>query len=242
MEEVIFWRGGEEAAVIDIELALLQIDEAAEALYVPVLLALGEHLQPQTLEQGIEMLWVLLLHYLCGQAAADGEEQQRDQGIDGLLPEGKAGKLLLLQAGDAGVDLDGILRVEDGILRHGKAPGRTLIGRKVKIAVAEPVDGLVVLGAARGIEDAGVLLCDGDSVSIIDLHGGLEQEEQIIPASPGAEDGVEIVVRPVVFAEIQCVHGALLLMSLLRISISHDRKKSQMKRKKGDGISGRTGL
>ena len=88
------------------------------------------------------------------------------------------------------------------------------IGRKVKIAVAEPVDGLVVLGLAGSIEDAGILLRYNDSVPCIDLHGGLEQEEKIIPASLRTEDGVEIVVRPVVFAEIQCVHGPLLMLWL----------------------------
>ena len=53
VEKVIFWCRGEEISVIHIELALLQIDAPAEALYVPVLLALGKHLQPQILEQGI---------------------------------------------------------------------------------------------------------------------------------------------------------------------------------------------
>jgi hypothetical protein len=85
--------------------------------------------------------------------------------------------------------------------------GRAFIGRKVKIIVAEPVHGLIVLRHAWGIEDAGVLFCDYNLVFKIDFHGGFELEEEVIPASCRAVNGVIVLIGTVVFAEIQSVHG-----------------------------------
>ena len=127
--------------------------------------------------------------------------------MDGFLPVGKAGEMFLLQAGYQRIDLHGIFRIEHRIFRHGKALGRAFIGRKVKIIVAEPVHGLIVLRHAWGIEDAGVLFCDYNIVFKIDFHGGFELEEEVIPASCRAVNGVIVLVGTVVFAEIQSVHG-----------------------------------
>ena len=90
MEEVVFGRGGKKAAVIDVKLAFLQIDNLAEAFYIPVFLTFCEHLQAQVLKQGVEMADVLLLHGLLCHAPADGEEQQGDQSMDEFLTEREA--------------------------------------------------------------------------------------------------------------------------------------------------------
>lgn len=212
VEEVIFWRGGEEAAVVDVELAFLQVHPSAEAFYVPVLFAFREHFQAQALEQGIEMPGLLFLRRLLGQTTADGDKQQGHQGVDGLVPVGEAGEVFLLQAGNQGIDLHGVFWVEHRIFRHGKAAGGILIGRKVKIAVAELLDGLIVLGGTLGVEDAGIFLCDYYLVFHIDFHGGLELEEKIIPAPSRAENRVVVVIGPVIFTEIQLIHGMLLIL------------------------------
>lgn len=182
-EKVIFWRGGKEAAVIDIKLAFFQVGLSAEPLDIPVFFALGEHLKAQALKQGIEMPGLFLLRSLLGHAASNGEEQQSDQGMDGFLPVGQAGEILLLQTGDKVVDLHGIFRIKNGIFRQGKEPGGIFIGRKVKIVVPESMDSLIMLGHAGSIEDAGILLCDYNFVVMIDFHGGLKLEKEIIPAS-----------------------------------------------------------
>lgn len=133
--------------------------------------------------------------------------------------------------GDTGINLRGIPRIKNGILRYGKGLGRVYIGRKMKIVILESMNCLVMLRRIWRIENAGIFLCDGDSVPQVDLHGSLEPEKKVISASGGAVDSVIVVVKSIVFTEIQLVH-VLHIPFRLFFSLPYHRKKSQTKRRK----------
>lgn len=147
---------------------------------------------------------------------------------------------------NTGIDLGGISRIENCIFGYGKGLARAFIRRKMEIAILESLDCLVMLGSVWGIEDTGIFFCNDNFVPQVDLHGRLELEKKIISASCGAVNGVVVVIKAVVFTEIQLVHIFLPSCVIkkrvpdiwcgnfvfLFFSLPYDRRKSQMKRKK----------
>ena len=126
--------------------------------------------------------------------------------MDISFPVRRVGKVFLLEPADEVINFHIIFRIEDLIGRDRVAVRRIFAGRKVKIAVAEPAYGLIVLRLPRSIEETGVFFGDLKLPSKINLHGRFEEEKQVIYAPLGAENGVIVLVETAVFTKIDGDH------------------------------------
>ena len=206
LQQIAFGSGRKETLVIAVKLAFFQADAPAETFQTPVLPAVGEHFQPELLKGRIQGRHFFLLGSRVGKASGERDEQFRSQAVDGLLAVRRRGEKLLLQTAEINIEFLGIRRIKNPIFRKLKPLRGIFSGRKVKVAVAETPDRLIVLGETWRIEDAGVLPGDGQPLLQIDLHGRLQKQEEIISASGGTEDGIIILVGTIVFAEMKLDH------------------------------------
>ena len=206
LQQIAFGSGRKEAAVITVKLAFLQTDARTETFQAPVLFAVGKHFQTQPLEGRIQRCHVFHPGGGAGETAGKSDEQFCRQTVYGLITIWGRGEELLLQTAEINIEFLRIRRVKNSVFRELKSLRGILFGRKVKVAVAETPDRLIVLGETWRIEDAGVLPGDGQPLLQIDLHGRLQKQEEIISASGGTEDGIIILVGTIVFAEMKLDH------------------------------------
>ena len=95
---------------------------------------------------------------------------------------------------DAGIDLFTVSRIKNSVKWDSILFFQICLTGKMKVAVPEPVNSLIILLISGGIENTGIFLGNTEFFIQINLHGCLKKQKQIVSASVGAVDLIIIRV------------------------------------------------
>ena len=95
---------------------------------------------------------------------------------------------------DAGIDLFTVSRIKNSVKWDSILFFQICLTGKMKVAVPEPVNSLIILLISGGIENTGIFLGNAEFFIQINLHGCLKNQKQIFSASVGTVDLIIIRV------------------------------------------------
>ena len=95
---------------------------------------------------------------------------------------------------DAGVNLFTVSRIKNSIKRDSILFFQICLTGKMKVAVPEPVNSLIILLISGSIEDTRIFLGNTELFVQINLHGCLKKQKQIVSTSIGTVDLIIIRV------------------------------------------------